>query len=494
MGTAISDRDIFTLGYATRFHPDIVGIWSAETHDALTLAAEMRSPAAAEMVAQEDHRQGGQLNAAVIVDSALALERSGDRAASLELLECHRSVDTDVQGTLAGRYKRLWLESEDREHAQRALDLYSEALEGAKGKNDSEQIYYLAINVAFLCFVVFDDHDGAKAAARLAKAHALRANDHEKHWNLATQAEAELYLGRPDDALRLYEGAKNTDVEDCQLASTALQAGQVAIKCGNQELAEKLDELFTPAASQIRLVFVSHAHEDEEWMTQLQKFIKPYMRSDETLPTKEVLVASVSMADDWAVSNEWAATEPAHLNVPADVVPPDRWPFVQEELRPAVEALLATRLPWQVHRRTQVELERQIGDAPAAAGAQDLVSEVSPEMFEMFDATLLAGRSFGPSDRLGAEPAMVNASFVRRFYGSRRPVDTRFRAVTGEAPSGWLRIVGVIADLPLNPGSGQTDGYYIPFAQRRANRFTLALHVTGDPLAMTKAVKDTVAQ
>ena len=55
LGTAISNRDIFTLGYATRFHPDIVGIWSAETHDALTLAAEMRSPAAAEMVAQEDH-------------------------------------------------------------------------------------------------------------------------------------------------------------------------------------------------------------------------------------------------------------------------------------------------------------------------------------------------------------------------------------------------------------------------------------------------------
>ena len=219
---------------------------------------------------------------------------------------------------------------------------------------------------------------------------------------------------------------------------------------------------------------------------------------DETLPTREVLVASVSMADDWSVGGEWAAPDPVEFRVPADVIPPAQWPLVQEEFRAAVEALpgvrsavLATRLPGQVHRTTRVELEQGFGDAPAAAGAQVLVSDVSPEFFEMFDATLLAGRALGPGDTLGAEPvAVVNASFVRRFYGSRSPVDTRFRAVSGDVPSGWIRIVGVTSDLPLNPGAGQTDGYYIPFAQRQANSFTLAVQVTGDPLAMSKAVKD----
>ena len=162
---------------------------------------------------------------------------------------------------------------------------------------------------------------------------------------------------------------------------------------------------------------------------------------------------------------------------------------MQEELRAAVEALpgvrsavLATRLPGQVHRQTRVELERDFAGAPAVAGAQVLVSDVSPELFDMFDVTLLAGRVFGPADTLGAEPEpVVNASFVRRFYGSRSPLGTRFRNVAGDAPSGWIRIVGVTADLPMNPGAGQTDGYDTPFAQRRANRFTLAVQVRRRP-------------
>jgi predicted permease len=223
---------------------------------------------------------------------------------------------------------------------------------------------------------------------------------------------------------------------------------------------------------------------------------------DETLPTREVLVARVAMADDWAVGDEWAVADPVDITVPADVIPPVQWPLVQEELRTAVAALpgvrsasLVTRLPGQVHRQTGIELEPGVGDAPATAGSQVLVSEVSPEMLEIFGATVLAGRTFGPSDSFGAEPvAVVNASFARRFYGTRSPVDTRFRAVTGNAPSTWMRIIGVTSDLPLNPGVGQTDGYYIPFAQRRANSFTLALRVVGDPLAMTQAVTDAAAR
>jgi predicted permease len=221
---------------------------------------------------------------------------------------------------------------------------------------------------------------------------------------------------------------------------------------------------------------------------------------DQALPTREVLVASVSMADDWAVADEWAVADPVEIDVPDGIIPPDRWPLVQEELRAAVEALpgvrsalLATRLPGQVHRQARVELEQEMEGAPAAAGAQVLVTEVSPELFDMFNATLLAGRSFGPGDTLVAEPvAVVNTSFVRRFYGSRSPIGTRFRHGSGDTPSGWIRIVGVSSDVPMNPGIGQTDGYYIPFAQRRVNSFRLALHVAGDPLAMSGAVRDTV--
>ena len=46
---------------------------------------------------------------------------------------------------------------------------------------------------------------------------------------------------------------------------------------------------------------------------------------DKTLPTREVLVASVSMADDWSVGGEWAAPDPVEFRVPADVIPPAQW-------------------------------------------------------------------------------------------------------------------------------------------------------------------------
>ena len=225
-----------------------------------------------------------------------------------------------------------------------------------------------------------------------------------------------------------------------------------------------------------------------------------------TLPTSEVLVADVLMADDLAASGEWAVPDPwagadlTGIGVPAGVISPERWPVVQEELRAAVEvlpgvrsALLAIRLPGQAHRQARVELEHAIDGAPAPTGAQVYVSEVSPGLFDLFGATMLVGRTFGPRDTVGSEPvAVVNTSFARRFYGTRNPLGRRFRRVGDVSSSAWIRIVGVSSDLPMNPGTGRTDGYYLPFSQRHSNRFMLALHAPGDPLALAAAVKDTV--
>ena len=94
-----------------------------------------------------------------IVDAALALERAGERQQSIALLERYKDKDTDIKGVLGGRLKRMWMESEQKEHGARALALYLEALAAAK---TPDQIYYLAINVAFMKFAFVGDRDAAE--------------------------------------------------------------------------------------------------------------------------------------------------------------------------------------------------------------------------------------------------------------------------------------------------------------------------------------------
>ncbi|MEM7218667.1 MAG: TIR domain-containing protein [Pseudomonadota bacterium] len=274
-------------------HPSLqiaIALLSPETADApksrdsLLLAAEVPTDEAPQLVISHLNRDfSSSTNTQIIVNSALALERSGDRDGAIEILNAHRETGTDVEATLAGRYKRLWLESENMQFAQQSLRMYSDVFETAKRNNDAEQAYYHAINIAFLRMIAMDDLDGAREAARAAKAFALLADDQDAYWNIATQAEAELYLGDPAKALALYRKARAADVEEWKFASTALQAGHIAMKLGDAQLADELDELFSPAASQIRLIFVSYAHEDAGWVTELEKYLKPYMRMDESL-------------------------------------------------------------------------------------------------------------------------------------------------------------------------------------------------------------------
>ena len=91
-----------------------------ETLAPLTLAAEGRTADAAPLV--EAHEQSiVPMSEPDIVRAALALERVGDPGGARALLERQQALGTDVQGTLAGRMKRLWFETEEASHAQRAF-------------------------------------------------------------------------------------------------------------------------------------------------------------------------------------------------------------------------------------------------------------------------------------------------------------------------------------------------------------------------------------
>jgi len=260
-----------------------------ETSAPLTLAAERPTADVATVVAELE-QTATRMSEREVVQAALALERAGERAKAMALLERHQALGTDVQGTLAGRVKRLWFETDDPSHAQRALDLYQHALEQAlarfKAAGDArerikaqEQIYYHAINVAFLEFVLDSRAERAAATARLAAEHAAAVP--ENVWSVATLAEARLYLGDTRGAVDLYRKTLGLGGEPWQYASAGLQASRVAAKLGDQALAEELETLFTPGARQVNRIFVSYSHRDREWADRLQTMAKPYLRHAE---------------------------------------------------------------------------------------------------------------------------------------------------------------------------------------------------------------------
>ena len=193
-----------------------------ETTSLLALAAEIPDPAASEFI----QARSDQMSELQVVQAALALERSGKRDEAMALLQRYRMLGTDVQGTLAGRVKRMWLENEDLGFAEHALILYGDALQVARETADLAQIYYHAVNVAFLEFVAFDHVDRAREMGELALENAYLAE--ENTWSIATRAEANLYLGHLYTAVALYRRMREFNAEPWEYASTALQAGQVA--------------------------------------------------------------------------------------------------------------------------------------------------------------------------------------------------------------------------------------------------------------------------
>jgi len=215
-----------------------------------------------------------------IVEAALALDCAGDRPASIALLDRYKEKDTDIKGALGGRYKRLWYDTGDRAHADYSLQLYREALASAQAANHGDQIYYLAINVAFMNFVLLDDAAAAQQMATLALQHATPPGDDV--WKTATVAEAHLYFGRTAEALAEYRRLLTLQAEHWKHKSAALQASRIAAKLGRTDLIEQLDAIFTPASRQANRIFVSYSHADREWWKRLEDMLRPYLRDDKT--------------------------------------------------------------------------------------------------------------------------------------------------------------------------------------------------------------------
>jgi pimeloyl-ACP methyl ester carboxylesterase len=124
-----------------------------------------------------------------------ALEGLGRSDEAIKILQDSSLAanNTDMLGIIGGRYKRKYLTTYQVADAEKSLEYYTKALTMATEKNDQEQMYYHAINLAFLSLVYKEDKEAMKNYATIAlqAANNCPGND---YWKTATIAEANIYL------------------------------------------------------------------------------------------------------------------------------------------------------------------------------------------------------------------------------------------------------------------------------------------------------------
>ncbi len=177
-----------------------------------------------------------------IVMLALAYDSLGQEEKAIAVIEQRGEKSTDLMGVLAGRLKRRWLLDRQQKDADRASQLYSEALALAEKAEDHDQASYHAINVAFMALAARNDKAAVEKHAKQALHHCGEAA--ESVWTAATEGEANLYLANWEEAMDGYQAALDKNPGPRQITSMFQQAVRVAELLGNDAMAERLRALF----------------------------------------------------------------------------------------------------------------------------------------------------------------------------------------------------------------------------------------------------------
>jgi putative ABC transport system permease protein len=125
------------------------------------------------------------------------------------------------------------------------------------------------------------------------------------------------------------------------------------------------------------------------------------------------------------------------------------------------------------------------GDAP-----QLQLNSVTPGYFDAMKITLVRGRDFTSSDRLGALPVVVvNRAFALASWPGESPIGKRIRV----SDSTWRTIVGVAGDTRhFSLNEKQLLQAYVPHAQRPQIFTSVVVRATGDPLLLAKPVREAI--
>jgi putative ABC transport system permease protein len=120
--------------------------------------------------------------------------------------------------------------------------------------------------------------------------------------------------------------------------------------------------------------------------------------------------------------------------------------------------------------------------------------QVLPNYFQMMGVPLLRGRAFTAQDgRDSPRVAIVNETFVKRYFPNDDPIGRRFTFGDGGPNARWITIVGVVRDTKRQgPDQPVRIESWMPLAQMPAGSMEMVLRTTGDPLALSNAAREAV--
>lgn len=136
-----------------------------------------------------------------------ALEGAGREEEAMNILKENPAAknNSNLLGIMGGRYKRQYLKTFSAEDLKMAFKHYSDALKISEVKKDYSQIYYHAINLAFLSLMKGEKAEMAEYANQAQKA--TEKDPFPSLWKLATLGEAFLYKGDFENSKTNYEKA-----------------------------------------------------------------------------------------------------------------------------------------------------------------------------------------------------------------------------------------------------------------------------------------------
>lgn len=153
-------------------------------------------------------------------------------------------------------------------------------------------------------------------------------------------------------------------------------------------------------------------------------------------------------------------------------------------------AALSTSLPPNLNEGPVAIAGRTYADERAYPRAQ--VSSVTEGFFDVLRVTARRGRVFTPADSADSLPvAIVSENFERAHYPA-GAIGQQVRVVQGAAVV-WRTIIGVVQDMQeMDVGPSVSAAVYVPLPQDPVRFLNVLLHVAGDPLAHTAAVRQVV--
>jgi putative ABC transport system permease protein len=118
------------------------------------------------------------------------------------------------------------------------------------------------------------------------------------------------------------------------------------------------------------------------------------------------------------------------------------------------------------------------------------VRQATPDYFATIGQSLLAGRTFLPSEIWGTAPVVVvNRSFARHHWADRDPIGQQVSGNDGET---WSTVVGVVADTKQQLTEPVQDEIYIPAFQVGYISSSWLVRTTFDPGVMERQLRAAV--